>query len=32
MTTNQSKIAKIVARQTELRMATDEIVADIEGK
>lgn len=30
MTIHQSKIAKIVARQNELRTAIDEIVADIE--
>jgi len=31
ITTLNTKIAKIVARQNELRMAIDEIVADIEG-
>lgn len=32
ITTLNTKIAKIVARQNELRIAIDEIVADIEGK
>jgi type I restriction enzyme M protein len=32
ITTLNTKIAKIVSRQNELRMAIDEIVADIEGK
>ncbi len=32
MSNRQSKIAKIVARQNELRTAIDEIVADIENK
>jgi type I restriction enzyme M protein len=32
ITTLNTKIAKIVARQNELRTAIDEIVADIEGK
>jgi type I restriction enzyme M protein len=31
ITTLNTKIAKIVARQDELRTAIDEIVADIEG-
>jgi type I restriction enzyme M protein len=32
ITTLNTKIAKIVARQNELRTAIDEIVANIEGK
>jgi len=32
MTNMHSKIAKIVAKQNEIRAAIDEIVADIEGK